>query len=146
MSAQTAERDVRLHVGGAKPEELPVPIPLAANVKLWRGALVAITTAGQARPARNTASNTDVIKGFAERTVDNTGGSAGDVSTEGVRRGIIDLANDGSDPVTAASWGRTVYAVDDQTVSAGNNSGARVAAGTFWGFDEDTGRPLVEVG
>jgi hypothetical protein len=146
MTAQSAERDVKLRAGGAKGDHLPEAFGLAAGAKLYKGSLTAIDTSGNARPARNTSSNSDVIVGFSERTVDNSSGSAGDVKTEGVRRGIIELNNDGSDPVTAASIGRTVYAVDDQTVSAGSNSSARVSAGKFMGFDADSGKPLVEVG
>lgn len=143
MTAQTAGRNFQLRAGGAKPEELPVPITLVTGQKLYRGSLVAVTTAGQARPARTVSSNSDVIVGFSERDVDGT--TAG-TKTEGVRRGIIDCANDSGDPVTLASLGRSVYAVDDQTVSAGSASSTRVVAGKFLGFDEDSGRPLVEVG
>lgn len=146
MTALSAERDVKLRAGGAKGDHLPEPINLAASVKLYKGSLVAVDTSGNARPARSTAANSDVIVGFSERTVDNSSGSAGDVQTEGVRRGIIELNNDGSDPVTAASIGRTVYAVDDQTVSAGTATSTRVATGKFMGFDSDSGKPLVEVG
>lgn len=143
MAAQTTNRDVRLRAGGAKTDQLPRPLTLAASTGLFIGSLVAVTTAGTARPARTVSSNSDVIVGFSESEVST---AAGDTETAGVRRGIIELVNDVSDPVTAASIGRNVYAVDDQTVSAGSASSTRVVAGKFLGFDEDTGKPLVEVG
>lgn len=146
MTALNAARSPRLRVGGAKPDELPVPLPLAAGVKIYEGALVAVDIAGNARPARAVAANSDVIVGVAERTVDNTGGAAGAKTTQGVRRGIVECENLGADLVTVAAIGRTVYAQDDQTVAAGHNGATRVSAGKFWGFDTDTGKALVEVG
>lgn len=144
MTAQAANRDPRLRVGGAHPDEIPRALPLAANVHIYAGAIVSVDTSGNARPGRT--STTDVVIGFAEREVDNTGGIAGAKLTEGVRRGIIEMENYGSDPVTVASIGRTVYLVDDQTVAISNGTNTRIAAGIFWGFDEDTGKALVEVG
>lgn len=146
MTAQAAARENRLRAGGAKPDELPVPLPLAASVKLWAGAFVAVDTAGNARPARSTAGNSDVTVGVSERTVDNSAGIAGAVKTQGVRRGIVEAENLTGDPVTAASIGRNVYAADDQTVAATSGGATRVVAGKLWGFDTDSGKPLVEVG
>lgn len=146
MAALTASRDPKLRAGGAKPEHIPVPVGLAANVKLFAGGLTAIDATGRARPARSIAANSDVVVAVSEREVSNVGGAAGAVATEGLRRGVVELNNDNGDPVTIAAIGRSVYAVDDQTVAASSGGGTRVAAGKFWGFDEDTGRPLVEVG
>lgn len=144
MTALAANKNPRARVGGAKPQQIPRPLPLAANVVLYAGAIVSVDTSGNARPGRT--STTDVVVGYADRKVSNSGGSAGDKSTEGVSRGIVEMENSGSDPVTVASIGRTVYLVDDQTVAATNGTNTRIAAGTFWGFDEDTGKALVEVG
>ena len=144
MTAQAGNRDPRARVGGAKPQEIPRALPLAANVVLYAGAIVSVDTAGDARPGRT--STTDKVIGYSERQVSNSGGSAGDKSTEGVSRGIIECENSGTDPVTVASIGRDCYLVDDQTVASTNGTNTRIRAGTFWGFDEDTGKALVEVG
>lgn len=144
MTAQAANRDARVRVGGAKPQQLPRRLPLAANVILYAHAIVSVDTSGNARPGRT--STTDKVVGYSERYVSNSGGSAGDKYTEGVSRGIIEMENSDSDPVTVASIGRDVYLVDDQTVASTNGTNTRIRAGTFWGFDEDSGKPLVEVG
>lgn len=146
MTAQAADRDPKLRAGGTNPEVLPGPVPLAANVVLYKGAMVAADTSGNARPARSVAANSDVTIGFSMSRVSNSGGSAGDVSTDGIRQGVIEVNNDGSDPVGAANLFRNVYAVDDQTVSAGSNGSTRVVAGKLMGFDADSGKPLVKVG
>lgn len=144
MTAQAANRDARVRVGGAKPSELPRPLPLAAGVVLFVHAIVSVDTAGNARPGRT--STTDKVVGFNKNYVSNAGGIAGAKETAGVERGIIECENSEADPVTVASIGRDVYLVDDQTVAATNGTNTRVRAGTFWGFDEDSGKPLVEVG
>lgn len=144
MAAQTGNRDPRARVGGAKPQEIPRALPLAANVALYAGAVVSVDTSGNARPGRT--STTDKVIGYSERNVSNAGGIAGAKETEGVSRGIIEMENLEADAVTVASIGRDVYLVDDQTVAATNGGNTRIVAGRFWGFDEDTGKALVEVG
>lgn len=144
MTAQAGNRDARVRVGGAKPQQLPVPLKLAANVVLYVHAIASVDTAGNVRPGRT--STTDKVVGYNERYVSNAGGLADAKETEGVSRGIIECENSEADPVTVASIGRDVYLVDDQTVAATNGTNTRVRAGTFWGFDEDSGKPLVEVG
>ena len=144
MTAQAGNRDARVRVGGAKPQQLPVPLKLAANVVLYVHAIVSVDNAGNARPGRT--STTDKVVGYNEWYVSNAGGIAGAKETEGVSRGIIECENLEADAVTVASIGRDVYLVDDQTVAATNGGNTRIVAGRFWGFDEDTGKALVEVG
>ena len=94
---------------------------------------------------RRAGRGTDVVVGYADRKVSNSGGSAGDKSTEGVSRGILEMENSGSDPVTVASIGRTVYLVDDQTVALRNPTGEYPVAGRIYDVDAD-GKVYVEHG
>lgn len=104
--------------------------PVAANVKIFAGALVVLDAAGDAKPAVTATG----LKGAgrAEEQVDNTGGAAGAVTVE-VKRGCFRWANDGS--VTRAHIGASAYAVDDQTVAATDGTGTRSAVGTIRDLD-----------
>ena len=144
MTAQAGNRDARVRVGGAKPQQLPVPLKLAANVVLYVHAILSVDNAGNVRPGRT--STTDKVVGYNERYISNAGGLAGAKETEGVSRGIIECENLEADALTAADIARDCYLVDDQTVARTNGGNTRIRAGTFWGFDEDSGKPLVEVG
>lgn len=102
--------------------------PIAADVVIYCGALVAMDTSGNFRPAR--ASTTDVIIGRAKETFDNTDGSAGDLTVTcdvGVFR--WDNSADGDAITRAAHKGAICYAVDDDQVAATSNANARVPAG-----------------
>lgn len=52
-----------------------------------------------------------------------------------ISRGVFRFDNSGSDPVTLADYGKTVYAVDDHTVARTNGGGTRAAAGTVRDVD-----------
>lgn len=116
-------------------------IPVAANVKIWAGALVVID-AGYARPGR--ASTTDLVAGRAEATVDNTGGSAGAVVVT-VRRGPFKWNNSASgDLIAQADVGKVCFIVDDQTVAKTDNTAARVPCGIILQIESDG--VIVETG
>ena len=97
--------------------------PLAADVRIFTGALVALNAQGQALPA---APNAARIRGVALHEADNTDGEAGDVSVE-IERGAFLFANSGT--VTRAHIGGNVVVVDDNTVGPPPGSGSPLIAG-----------------
>lgn len=134
MVALSAPRNTPRSTGGVR------SIPLTANAKVFAGGMVAIAASTFGVAAAATAANVTV--GRAEETVDNTGGANGAKSVK-VRRGIFRYANSAAgDLVTRATIGKPVYVVDDQTVAATDNTGARPKAGTC--FDVDAQGVWVE--
>jgi hypothetical protein len=112
-----------------------------ANTKIWQGSIV-VNDAGVAAPGRTAA--TLVALGMALETADNTGGAAGDIKAS-VRRGTFCFKNSASDAVTAASIGKTVYIVDDETVS-GTNAGGNTQSVAGVCFDLDSAGVWVTIG
>lgn len=102
--------------------------PLAADAVIWGGAVVALNQSGYLVPASADASL--FVCGVACESVDNTGGSAGDLYCT-VLKGAFEAVNSSStDALTAADVGRPCYVVDDQTVARTSAGGARPYAGT----------------
>lgn len=125
--ALTQDRDTHMQDG------LLIPVPLAANVKIFGGAMVTANATGYATPGAT--ATTLTYLGRAESCVDNTGGANGD-KTVLVRRGKAFLwKNSGLDPVTQASLCKVCYIVDDETVAATTGGNTRSAAGTVIGVD-----------
>ena len=116
-------------------------IPVAANVKILKGAIV-VLSGGYAAPG--TTATGLLMLGRAERTVDNTGGAAGALSVR-VKRGIFAWNSAGSgDAITSANIGATAYIVDDNTVALTNGSNTRSAAGTIHDIDSVSGSPFIK--
>jgi hypothetical protein len=106
-------------------------IPMAANTRIFAGALVVANATGFAAPG-SSALNLSYL-GRAEESVDNRGGAAGADQIE-IRHGkAFCWANDGT--ITQAHLFKTAYIVDDETVAAGDASGTRSAAGRIIGID-----------
>lgn len=89
-----------------------IALPVAADAVIWLGALVAVNATGYALPATATGGLT--VVGVAQTRVDNTGGSAGDLSVV-VRRGQEWLLKGSS--LAQSAVGDPVYVVDDETVA-----------------------------
>lgn len=92
--------------------------PVAANVKIFKGALIA-ATAGFYGPV--TAGTGKRIVGRAANTVDNTGGAAGAQLVDVhflYERDLMLLVNSGTNAVTAAMRETSCYGEDDQTVGS----------------------------
>lgn len=107
---------------------------VAAATRIYAGAMVALNAAGAAVPATATAGLT--VVGRAEEQVDNTAGDAGD-QTVRVNAGVFRWTNSaGADEITDAHVGRVCYAVDDETVAATSNGGARSPAGRVVDVDD----------
>lgn len=127
MVALTAPRSTPQGLGRAR------TIPLAANAKVFAGAMVQVAASGFGVAAVATAANVTI--GRAEATVDNTGGINGAVTVK-VKPGLFRYANSaGGDLITRAMIGSPCYVVDDQTVAATSNSSARPKAGTIFDVD-----------
>lgn len=120
MAALTSNRSTNRKAGADHND------PVSANVRIFQGALVVLSAAGNAQPG--TTATGLKVRGIAQEEVNNLGGSAGD-KVVNTRTGVHCLANDGS--VTRAHIGGTAYIVDDQTVAATDGSGTRSAAGAI---------------
>lgn len=97
---------------------------------IWKGSLVALN-AGYAAPGATATSR--IATGRALETVVNAGAD-GAVEVK-VEEGIFKWANDGGDPIVAASVGGTAYITDDQTVSV--TATGKSAAGKIMRLDSD---------
>ncbi len=115
-------------------------LPVAAGVKIYDGALVAVNATGYVEPA--SAKNGLKAAGRAENLADNTNGADGDISVN-VLRGVFvwenDTAADGA--VDQADVLSECYMLDDctvtmtATVGAGENAPANSVAGKVLGLD-----------
>lgn len=99
----------------------------AAAVKLYAGGIAAMNASGFVTPGA-TATTLKAL-GRVEETVDNSGGSAGDLKVK-VRRGCFRFANSAAaDEITLADVGADCFIVDDQTVAKTNGTSTRSVAG-----------------
>lgn len=108
--------------------------PIAADVKIEKGHIVALDSSGRAMPGDTIANGAAITVGKASATYDNTGGAAAAMDVE-VEFGVhgYDSAAAG-DQLAAADVGKIVYLVDSQTVAKTSSTGARVAAGVMTEF------------
>jgi len=108
-------------------------LPVAANAKIFQGAMVAINATGFA--TKGAVATTLRGIGVAQATVDNTSGIDGALSVP-VRRGAWQMLNSAStDQITRADIGANCYIVDDQTVAKTNGGATRSVAGTVADVD-----------
>lgn len=129
MSALTADRDTPFKDG------VLIPVPVAAGVKIYAGAMVAANSTGYATPGALSTSLTYL--GRAEGMVDNTAGAAGALTVLVRRDKAFRWANHGADPVTQAEMGQPCFIVDDQTVAKTSGNSTRSPAGIVLGVDAD---------
>jgi hypothetical protein len=101
--------------------------PLAANAKIYAGAIVALA-AGWAQPGATAVGL--VAAGRADEQADNTGRANG-ARTVRVRRGVFKFKNSPTDPMTAADIGKQCFIQDDETVARTNGTNTRSAAGVI---------------
>lgn len=127
--ALTADRNTHM-----RDSELLV-VPIAANVKIFAGSLVAASALGLATPGAVAATLTYL--GRSEEFVDNTGGAAS-AKTVLVRTGKeFKWGNYASDAVVQADLGQPCFIYDDGQVSKTSANGARSVAGIVRGVDSD---------
>ncbi len=91
-----------------------VAYPVAAATTIHQGTLVALNTDGNLVSASDAASIR--VVGRAEETVDNSAGSAGDL-TATVKRGCFLYANSATAAVDADDKGKLCFVEDNQTVA-----------------------------
>lgn len=107
--------------------------PVAANVKIFAGALVMRNAAGYL--TKGATATGAVGCGRAEAVADNTGGAAGEASVT-FRSGTFCFDNSGgADAITFAEVGKLCYIVDDQTVAKTDGTGTRSRAGFVDGVE-----------
>jgi hypothetical protein len=108
-------------------------LDMAAATKIFAGAIVMRNAAGYA--TKGATALALVGAGIAQQQVDNSAGSAGDLSIE-VREGVFRVANSSAgDAITVADIGRLCFAVDDQAVAKTNGTNTRSVAGIIAGVD-----------
>lgn len=128
MAALTADRNTPTRAGNITVGQL------AAAVKVYAGAILMRNAAGYLVPATTATGLVGV--GRAEQQVDNTSGSAGDL-TVNFRPGAFRYANSaGGDELTIADIGTACYAVDDQTVAKTSDTSSRSLAGILVDVDD----------
>lgn len=122
MTAVSAERNTIRRDG------VEYSYAVGAAKKILAGTLVVLDdTTGYAEMA-TTATGKKCV-GVAQATVDNTNGSAGDVSVP-ARRGVFRFENSATtDEITAADINAACYLVDNQTVAKTDGSASRSVAG-----------------
>lgn len=97
----------------AKDPGTPQSYEVVASDIIYKGALLMVNAAGYVAPCTATAST--MFAGIAQEKIDNSSGSAGDVSVVCYRTGRFLLLF--SDTLTIANVGDVAYAEDDQTCS-----------------------------
>lgn len=112
-----------------------IGVPIAANVKIYGGSLVAANASGLATPGAVSPALT--FLGRAEDSVDNTGGSASAKTVMVRRNKSFKFGNYASDAVTQADMGKPCFIYDDGQVAKTSGNGARSAAGIVLGVDSD---------
>lgn len=132
-----------------------VVYPVAANVKIFVGALTALDSAGRAVPASVSTDPTPTpqrvvgrcegkARGLPTEIADNTGGAAAAFDVL-IRRGVFKFKNAaGGDAIAQGDAGNLCYATDDETVSDLLKAGAdtvqtRPTAGRIVSIDPDGG-------
>lgn len=107
-------------------------LPMAASAKIYQGTLFAKDSNGRAVRASDTAGLR--VVGRAEETVDNSAGSAGDLSING-ELGVFKFANSATNALTQADIGKHAVVEDDNTVASTATN--KVNAGRVVAVDSD---------
>lgn len=129
MTALTQDRNT-LRRDGAQMEP-----PLAANARIFAGALVAINAAGNAVAGSSATGLTGA--GVAQQRADNTGGIAGAIRVRLSKQPHQFGNSAAADAITLADLGKDCFIVDDQTVAKTDGAGTRSRAGRVFDVDAD---------
>ena len=112
-----------------------ISVPVAANAKIFGGALTVANATGFAAPG--SVATTLTYLGRAEEYVDNTGGADGAKSVTIRRNKAFKFKNHAADQIVQADLGKVCYIVDDETVAKTNGGATRSAAGKVVGIETD---------
>src|SRR5690349_7533417 len=83
-----------------------------SNVKVFKGSNLNYNSSGYAKKASDTSG--EIFAGVAMETIDNSAGSAGDLSVRVWKEGVFSMVCSGA----SQAWvGQDVYAVDDNVVA-----------------------------
>lgn len=126
MTALAADRNTK--VRNDKHYEYPV----AAAKTCYMGAIIFLDASGNAEPA--TSATGKICVGRCKDKADNGTGAAAAINVK-VEPGIFKWGNSGTNTLTKANIGDTVYAEDDQTV--GSSGTGRSACGVLQQVDSD---------
>jgi hypothetical protein len=127
MTALTADRNTPRLTGDNK------PMLMAAAAKIFAGSIVMRNATGYATKGATALGLRGA--GIAQEQVDNSAGSAGDLSIT-VREGVYRVGNSAAaDEIVDDDIGKLCYVVDDQTVAKTNGSNTRSVAGIVAGVD-----------
>lgn len=129
MAALTQDRHTLRRDGGL------IEPPVAANTRIFTGALVAINAAGLAVPGSTSATLKGV--GAALTFADNTLGAAGAIRVRIDKRPARFANSAAADAISLADIGSDCFIVDDQTVAKTNGSNTRSRAGKVFDVDAD---------
>jgi hypothetical protein len=124
--------------------------PVEANTTVYLGSMVSLNANGNATPAASVAGlkilgrAEMVSNGIPGQDAVNNPGAAGAISIV-ARRGVFMYAvNDGT--IAAAQVGQIAFAVDDNSVSASDGSGAVAVVAQSTAFPAATSAQIVNVG
>ena len=106
---------------------------VAASTLIYAGAIVMRDASGNLTEGATATGLTGV--GVAVERVDNSAGSAGDLTVEYQECTARFVNSAAADEITKADIGNLCYAVDDQTVAKTDGSSTRSKAGTIAGVD-----------
>jgi hypothetical protein len=127
MAALSADRNTPRFEGEVRRGDV------AAATLIYAGAIVMRDAAGNLIEGQTATGLVGV--GRAEERVDNSAGSAGDLTCD-YRPGVYRFANSAAaDLIAKADIGNLCYAVDDQTVAKTNGSSTRSPAGIIDNVD-----------
>lgn len=124
--------------------------PVEANTVIYLGAMVALNANGNAVPASSAAGlrivgrAERVFNGIPGQNADNTGGAAGAISIV-ARRGVFMYA-DNDNSIAQPQVGTLAFAVDDNSVSASDGSGATAVAATAFTLPASGAPQMVALG
>lgn len=113
---------------------------VAGSGSSYAGGLVGLNAAGYLTklPGPGVANNTFRFRGIAHERFAAPSATDGEIRARVDRPGIIQgLQNLGSDAVTLADLGNTVYAEDDETIRRTNGGGLRCAVGMLQAINPD---------
>ena len=129
MTALTQDRNT------LRCEGVAIEPPVAAGVRIYFGALVAINAAGLAVPGATSATLKGA--GSALKEADNRQGAAGDIRVRLDKRPARFANSAAADAITLADLGTDCFIVDDQTVAKTSGGNTRSRAGKVFDVDAD---------
>lgn len=138
-----------LSITRAGKEGRTIHLPMGDAVSVFKGIMVQEDAGDNGIQRINVGGPGSKAVGVTLHAADNTAGGAatGDVRVEVETDRVFVFNNSGSDPVTEANTalGADVFAEDDNTIGATDQTASLAKAGVFYGLEDD-GRVRVYIG